>query len=86
MNKKVIPLAVLGLIALGVIAYFIFGRDDRSDAIVLHGNVDLRQVDLPFNDSERIAEVLVEEGTAVKTGQVLARLETGRLVPRVRQA
>ena len=85
MNKKVIPLAVLGLIALGVIAYFIFGRDDRSDAIVLHGNVDLRQVNLPFNDSERIAEVLVEEGTAVKKGQVLARLETGRLVPRVRQ-
>lgn len=85
-NKKVVPIAVIAVVALGAIAYWSFHRGDGSDQIVLHGNVDLRQVDLPFNDAERIAEVLVEEGTTVKAGQVLARLDTGRLVPRVQQA
>lgn len=86
MNKKVVPIAIVGLLVLGLAAYWFFHRDDRSGAIVLYGNVDLRQVDLPFSDAERIAEVLVEEGTQVKVGQVLARLDSGRLLPRVQQA
>jgi HlyD family secretion protein len=85
-NKKIVPFAIVGLLVLGAVAYWLFHRDDRSGAIVLYGNVDLRQVDLPFNDAERIAEVLVEEGTKVKAGQVLARLDSGRLLPRVQQA
>ena len=55
MNKKVVPIAIVGLLALGLLAYWLLHRGDDSDAIVLHGNVDLRQVELPFNDSERIA-------------------------------
>jgi HlyD family secretion protein len=47
----------------------------------LFGNVDLRQVDLSFNDSERIAEVLVQEGDKVTRGEILARLDTSRLRP-----
>jgi HlyD family secretion protein len=85
-NKKAIPIVVAAVVLIGAIAYWIFGRHDQSGSIVLHGNVDLRQVDLPFSDSERIAEVLVEEGTTVKAGEVLARLDTGRLVPRLQQA
>ena len=86
MNKKVVPIAIVGLLALGLLAYWLLHRGDDSDAIVLHGNVDLRQVELPFNDSERIAEVLVEEGAKVQRGQVLARLDSGRLMPRIQQA
>jgi len=84
--KKIIPLAVLALLALAALGYWVFGRDDDDSRIVLQGNVDLRQIELPFNDSERIAEVLVDEGATVKAGQVLARLDTGRLLPRVAQA
>ena len=51
--------------------------------LVLYGNVDQRQVDLAFIDSERVAEVLVEEGSLVEPGQVLARLETRRLRDRI---
>jgi HlyD family secretion protein len=47
--------------------------------LLLYGNVDLRQVELAFNNSERIAEVLVQEGDRVTRGQVLARLDTSRL-------
>jgi HlyD family secretion protein len=55
-------------------------------ALRLYGNVDLRQVELPFNDTERIAAVLVQEGDRVQRGQVLARLDTRRLIPRVAEA
>jgi HlyD family secretion protein len=44
--------------------------------IVLYGNVDIRQVALAFNGSERIAEILVEEGEPVKKNQRLAALES----------
>jgi HlyD family secretion protein len=85
--KRIIPLAaVVALLILAGLGYWVFGRDSDSSQIVLQGNVDLRQIELPFNDSERIAEVLVEEGSIVKAGQVLARLDTGRLLPRVAQA
>ncbi len=86
MNKKSVPVTIVAVVLLGLIAYWVFHRRDQADAIVLYGNVDLRQVELPFNDAERIAEVLVDEGTKVKAGQVLARLDSRRLLPRVKQA
>jgi HlyD family secretion protein len=52
----------------------------------LYGNVDLRQVDLPFNASERVIEVLVQEGDHVKVGQVMARLDPTRIEPQVAKA
>jgi HlyD family secretion protein len=42
-------------------------------------------VNLPFNDNERIAAVLVQEGDRVQKGQVVARLDTSRLEPQVAQ-
>ncbi|MBI2823400.1 MAG: efflux RND transporter periplasmic adaptor subunit [Planctomycetia bacterium] len=67
-------------------AWWYMRRGHARDELAIHGNVDLRQVDLPFNNSERIAEVLVQEGDHVKRGQVLARLDTRRLEPQVEQA
>jgi HlyD family secretion protein len=46
----------------------------------------LRQVALPFNNNERIAAVLAQEGDRVHKGEVLARLDTSRLKPQVDQA
>lgn len=86
MPKRIIALAVVVLLAIALLGYWLFGRNPHTGDIVLQGNVDLRQVQLPFNDSERIAEVLVDEGTKVTAGQVLARLDTRRLLPRVAQA
>jgi len=74
-----VGLTVLIAIAVG----FGLGRIGRDtgksqDRLALYGNVDLRQIELAFNNSERIAEVLVQEGDRVTRGQVLARLETSR--------
>jgi len=60
-------------------------RHKTADQLDLHGNVDLRQVNLAFNNSERIAAVMVQEGDRVRKGQVVARLDTSRLEPQVTQ-
>lgn len=83
-RRIVIVLIVLS--ALGGGAWWYAHRAPDADDLTLYGNVDLRQVTLAFNGSQRIAEVLVEEGARVRKGQVLARLDTGRLAPQVAQA
>ena len=83
---------IVGLLIVAAIAVgFGLGRlgtnsDKSQNRLVLYGNVDLRQVDLAFNNSERIAEVLVQEGAMITRGQVLARLDTSRLKPQVATA
>ena len=67
-------------------AWWLTRRGDPARELVLYGNVDLRQVALAFNNSERIAAVLVQEGDRVKRGQVLARLDKSRLEPQVAEA
>jgi HlyD family secretion protein len=62
-------------------------RPDRSPPpFALYGNVDFRQAQLAFNNNERIARVLAQEGERVRAGQVLASLDASRLEPRVAQA
>ncbi|MBA8876628.1 HlyD family efflux transporter periplasmic adaptor subunit [Phyllobacterium myrsinacearum] len=82
--RILVPLIVIA--ALGGGAWWYFNRQSTDDALMLYGNVDLRQASLAFNGSERIAEVSVEEGDMVRKSQVLARLDTSRLAPQVQQA
>lgn len=88
MKKNVrLAVAIIGLVAVLVGAMWWWrGRAHVATELLLNGNVDLRQVDLPFNGSERITEVLVQEGDSVKQGQVLARLDTSRLAPQFEKA
>jgi len=77
------------LLVTGAAAGWLWWRDNHKEAkreLVLYGNIDLRQVQLAFNNSERIAAVLVQEGDRVKQGQVLARLDTRRLEPQFAQS
>jgi HlyD family secretion protein len=83
MKKKIAIAVALAILA---IAILVFTRSSSGDQASFHGNVDIRQVELPFAESERIAEVLVEEGDQVKAGQVLARLSTERLSAQHKQA
>ena len=85
MNKRILPIGLLVLAVIGV-AWWLTHRHAASNEIVLYGNVDLREVDLAFNDSQRIDSVLVREGDRVRKGQILARLDTSRLQPQLAQA
>jgi HlyD family secretion protein len=77
---------IVVIVIAGGLAWWFNHRKGPSREIVLYGNVDLRQVQLSFNNSERIDDVLVQEGERVRKGQVLARLDTRRLEPQVAQA
>ena len=75
MKKRIALFLVVLLVAAG--GWFLFARThgDRSRAIQLFGNVDIREVNLGFRVSGRLAEVLRDEGDAVKPGEVVARLD-----------
>lgn len=86
-KRAIPPILVLIVIALAAGAgWWRFHRPSTEGALTLYGNVDLRQASVPFNGTERIAEVLVEEGHLVRQGQVLARLDIGRLQPQLDQS
>lgn len=79
MKKVLIIILVLSVIcALGVIwYYFSYVKQHEAQAgLLLYGNVDMRQVNLAFKVSDRIAEINVEEGETVSKGQLLAMLDT----------
>lgn len=87
MNSKtrlLIP-ALLVLAVAGGGAWWYTHRPAEDGGLTLYGNIDFRQASVPFNGNERIAEVLVEEGAVVKKGQLLARLDTSRLLPQLGQ-
>jgi HlyD family secretion protein len=82
---RLLVLLVLAAAAVGAWWYYT-QRQQTPKELALYGNVDLREIDLAFNNNERIAEVLVTEGDRVHRGEVLARVETKRLSPQVDQA
>ncbi len=83
--RLLLIIAVLALAGVGL-GWWLSVRNGARQELELYGNVDLRQIDLPFNGSERVAEVLAQEGDHVRSGQLLARLDTSRLAPQVARA
>ncbi len=77
---------VFAAVIIAVSLWRFFRHRVPDNEIVLHGNVDIRQVDLAFNANERLERVLVEEGDRVKAGQLLATLDRQRLGYQVSQA
>ena len=75
--KQLLPAAVaLGLAALALAGWYLTRQPPDTATLVLFGNIDIRQVSLAFNGSERIAEMRVQEGDRVEAGQ---RMESLRL-------
>ena len=82
MPKKILAATLLVLVIAG--AFFYTNHEEkvlaeRSTSLKLFGNVDVREVTLAFRQSDRIAEIFVEEGDSVKNGQLLARLDSREL-------
>src|SRR5258707_12014543 len=83
--KRLVPIALLIVAAIAV-GWWFANRQGARQGLVLYGNVDLRQVDLPCNASERVTAVLAQYGDHVNLGQLLAQLDTTRLQPQVAKA
>lgn len=87
--KKRLLTGLIFVLAAAIIAatlWQILRPRSKGNDIVLHGNVDIRQIDLAFNANERIERVLAEEGDRVKAGQLLASLDRQRLTYQASQA
>jgi HlyD family secretion protein len=88
MRKWILGLVLLVVVAAGAAAaaWWLTRRHRPADSLTLYGNVDFRQADLPFHNSERIDSLKVDEGDRVKAGQVLATVDTTRLAARAADA
>ncbi len=86
-KKPLVIAAVLLLAGAAAVAWWHTGRNTGgpADALMLRGNVDIRQVNLAFNASERIASMAAEEGQKIHKGDVLAVLDSQRLTHSVDQ-
>ena len=81
-KKKIIrPLVVLFVVVIagGVWWYNSTGDIEQDNTLILYGNIDIREVNLAFNNSEHIDTLLVQEGDHVQKGQLLATLHRTRM-------
>jgi len=83
MNRKgkVRVVLILLVLVIGVGGWWYNNRHAGDDAsrLVLYGNVDIREVDLTFNNSEHIHSLLVQEGDRIHKGQLVATLHRERM-------
>ena len=84
MKKKTVIFVLLFVILAGGVGSTVWytyyqDKSEKRPALILYGNVDIREVNLAFNGQERIAKIRVKEGQMVKKGEFLATLETRRL-------
>ena len=89
MNRRrliLVVAAALVLVAALLTRGFGLFSDRGGGPLKLYGNVDIRQVDLGFRVSGRIAAMTVEEGAEVQTGAVLGRLDPAPIADALAQA
>lgn len=72
--RRVIPLALAAAAGLAVWRYEAVPAEGPAE-LVLQGNIDVRQVNLSFKVAGRIDSLAVDEGDAVRAGQVVATLD-----------
>lgn len=87
-RRRLILLALVAALIVAAVATRGFGLMAKKDEgpLTLHGNVDIREVDLAFRVPGRIARIAVEEGQKVAAGQELAALDTASLDARIGEA
>ncbi len=75
MKKKIIAAALLFVVIAGICLYSCKNNKDTTDKLTLFGNIEIRQVDLSFQVSGMISELLKEEGDLVRKGELVAVLD-----------
>jgi len=80
MSRLSLALPIALILGLGYFWWKPAGTSSPN-SLTLFGNIDIRQVQLSFRDTERIDQILVKEGETVQAGQLLAvqKLERFRL-------
>ena len=74
-------LALLGVaVMLGLTASWLVYEQliKKDEVLTLYGSIDMRTVDLAFEESGRLKSVRFEEGSAIKAGEIIATLDDSR--------
>lgn len=79
LTRVLVPVVLLLVVAVAAWWFYLREPNGAADTLQLYGNIEIREVDLTFNNSEHIAELLVQEGDRVTAGQLLATLDSERL-------
>jgi len=76
-NKKIIPIAIVAAVVIISTVYFeiIRWRNTQDNTITGSGTIEITEIDISSKISGRIAEILRPEGSDVKKGDLLARLQ-----------
>ncbi|WP_031404068.1 efflux RND transporter periplasmic adaptor subunit [Thiomonas sp. FB-Cd] len=87
-SKRLSLLVVFVVIVAAVAgaAWYLTRPNVAPSAVTLYGNIDIRQVQLAFNDAGRIQQLLVQEGDHVHKGQAVAKLDALRFQDAVAHA
>jgi HlyD family secretion protein len=81
MKKRIIVIiVVLAAVAAGVYAYRSGIGRAPDNRIMVSGNIELTEVNIAFKTAGRLIERNVDEGDAVKKGQIVARLDRDQLL------
>lgn len=85
MKKSVIGIVALGVLVAAGAVWWLSTSGKETGTVILHGNVDVRQVLLAFEGSGRIETITAEEGDQVKAGDSVATLDTSTLALEAQQ-
>lgn len=85
-RRLAIVIVLLAALAGGGYLWVRHAPSGEDNVLTLYGNVDIREVKPAFNDSGRIAAILVHEGDTVRSRQLLAGLDDSRYAAALNQA
>lgn len=74
MKKPVVALLAV-VIVLAAVGGWLWYQSQQDRGLTLYGNVDIRTVNMSFRVGGRLASLAVDEGDAIKAGQVLGTLD-----------
>jgi HlyD family secretion protein len=81
-----VAVALVTSVAAGATFLLLRGRRTNDDLLTLYGNVDIREVQVAFNDSDRIVRMFAQEGDFVRADELLAELDSRRYAANANQA
>jgi HlyD family secretion protein len=78
-RKIILPVGITILAAILIAAFFLSRAGSDEDIVRVSGNIEVTDAELSFKTAGRVKERLVSEGETVRTGQLVARLESAEL-------
>ena len=84
-KKKFIIVGIIVVIVIAVILTYYFRNKKDNGVLSLSGNIEVTETNVGFKLPGRIVELAVDEGEAVKAGQLLAKLDSAELASVVMQ-